>query len=371
MESASRIEVVVACTDLSAMVEWFTATVGLRIESVSPADDPATCVLSGSGITVRVARSDSDTPIALVARVPEPMARPSLIAPNGTTIQFVADGHTVELPDNDPAFSLVRSSDGFGIGRAGMQYRDLLPGRAGGRFIASHIRIPGGGDVTDSVHFHRIRFQMIFCARGWVDLVYEDQGEPFRLEAGDCVLQPPEIRHRVLRASEGLEVIEIGCPAEHDTFIEHDIDLPTGVVDPARRFDGQRFVRHVASETSRAPWLIDGLSARDTGIAAATDGLAAAVVVSADPTRARPSPAAGVPRAELQHDAEFVFDVVLGGEADLSLDDGSRRWVERVGARDAIAYPPDMTWGWSAWTDDFELLEVSLPPAAVSASAER
>ena len=184
-------------------------------------------MLTGHGITVRVVRSDQDIPISLVARVASERAGATLTAPNGTTIALVADGLTIEVPANDPTFSLVRSGDGFGIGRAGMEYRDLLPGRAGGRFIASHIRILGGGDVADSVHFHRIRFQMIFCARGWVDLVYEDQGEPFRLEAGDCVLQPPEIRHRVLRSSPGLEVIEIGCPAEHDTFIEHVIELPT------------------------------------------------------------------------------------------------------------------------------------------------
>jgi hypothetical protein len=32
-------------------------------------------------------------------------------------------------------------------GRAGMDYRDLLPGRLGGRYIASHIRIASGGPV--------------------------------------------------------------------------------------------------------------------------------------------------------------------------------------------------------------------------------
>ena len=127
----------------------------------------------------------------------------TLIAPNGTRIDLVDDGAGYVLPDNAPSLSIVRApdvddDDPFGVGRAGMEYRDLLPDRWGGRFIASHIRIPGGGEVADSVHYHRIRFQLIFCARGWVDLVYEDQGPPFRLEAGDCVVQPPEIRHRVL-----------------------------------------------------------------------------------------------------------------------------------------------------------------------------
>ena len=84
-----------------------------------------------------------------------------------------------------------------------MRYRDLVPGRLGGRYIASHIEIPDGGTVPDYVHFHDVVFQMIFCAAGWVRVVYEDQGEPFVLHAGDCVLQPPLIRHRVLEASPG------------------------------------------------------------------------------------------------------------------------------------------------------------------------
>ena len=129
-----------------------------------------------------------------------------------------------------------------------MQYRDLIPSRLGGRFIASHIRIPDGGPVPDYVHFHHIRFQMIYCKAGWARLVYEDQGEPFLFHAGDCVLQPPEIRHRVLEASDGLEVIEIGCPAVHETFADHAMTLPTPHLLPERDFGGQRFVRHVAAK---------------------------------------------------------------------------------------------------------------------------
>jgi hypothetical protein len=33
------------------------------------------------------------------------------------------------------------------IGRAGMRYRDLIPGRLGGSIIASHIRILDAGPV--------------------------------------------------------------------------------------------------------------------------------------------------------------------------------------------------------------------------------
>ena len=123
------------------------------------------------------------------------------------------------------------------------------------------------------MHFHKVRFQMIFCYKGWVRLVYEDQGEPFVMKAGDCVLQPPEIRHRVLEASDGLEVVEIGCPADHPTHVDHILPLPTDYLRPERDFNGQAFVFHQAAKADWVPWTAPGFEARDLGIAAATDGL--------------------------------------------------------------------------------------------------
>ncbi|MEJ7721708.1 MAG: hypothetical protein WKF58_15315 [Ilumatobacteraceae bacterium] len=132
-----------------------------------------------------------------------------------------------DLPALDDALVISRPSAEPGpAGRAGMRYRDLIPARHGGRFIASHIVIPDGGPVPDYVHHHRIRFQVIVCAAGWVRVVYEDQGPPFVLEAGDCVLQPPGIRHRVLEASPGAEVVELSCPGEHETHVDHVLTLP-------------------------------------------------------------------------------------------------------------------------------------------------
>jgi quercetin dioxygenase-like cupin family protein len=107
-----------------------------------------------------------------------------------------------------------------------MEYRDLIPGRLGGRVAASHIRLPEGGVVPDYVHYHKIGFQMIYCWRGKVKVVYEDFGDPFWLEPGDCVLQPPEIRHRVLENAAGTEVIELSSPAVHETWADHETDLP-------------------------------------------------------------------------------------------------------------------------------------------------
>ncbi len=85
------------------------------------------------------------------------------------------------------------------------------------------------------------------------------------------------------RAQPGLEVVEIGCPAEHETRAEHTITLPTQTLEPGREWSGQQFVRHVAADAAWAPWRAGGFEHRDTGIAAATSGLAGAVVVRRDP----------------------------------------------------------------------------------------
>ncbi len=232
-----------------------------------------------------------------------------------------------------------------------MNYRDLVPGRQGGSIIASHIRIPAGGPVPDYVHFHKIRFQMIYCYKGWVRLVYEDQGPPFKLAAGDCVLQPPEIRHRVLESSPGLEVIEVGCPAEHMTCVDHDMTLPTTTVDKERRFGGQRFVRHQVSTADWQPWRHTGFEARDIGIAAATDGLAGVKVA-----RLSGTPAPNMRR----HGAELLFMFVLQGAVTLRAkghDD------QRLTAGDSFIVPPELPHDFTNSGDDLELLEVSLPAA--------
>ncbi len=342
---------VVSCVDLDEMVAFLVDECRAQVESISPADAPRDVTLTLAGSLICVRRADRDEPAHLIVRDRTVTESTMRTAPNGTLIEFRHDSVDVVVPEVVPSLSIVRAGEHFEVGRAGMGYRDLLPDRWGGAFIASHILIADGGDVPDCVHFHRIRFQMIFCARGWVDLVYEDQGEPFRLHAGDCVLQPPEIRHRVLRSSPGMEVIEIGCPAVHDTMVEHDITLPTDHIDPRRDFGGQRFVRHRADESARVPYLQDGLMARDTGIGDATDGLAGAVVVEAArlPT--------GFPSQRLTHDGEFAFVVVLDGTAAVTIDEATTP----VGARDAVALPPGSTWAWSCWTHDFEFLEISLP----------
>jgi quercetin dioxygenase-like cupin family protein len=225
-----------------------------------------------------------------------------------------------------------------------MLYRDLIPSRLGGRYIGSHIAIPGGGPVSDWVHYHRIAFQIIYVRRGWVRVVYEGQGEPFVMKPGDFVLQPPLIRHRVLESSPGLEVIEITAPAMHETFADHAMELPNAV-DEALVFGDQRFLFHRAADTPWAPF--NGGEAQESALAEATGGLADARTIRSS----------GAPLDVPAHDGELVFGFVLDGTATLD-------YREKAGLRagDAFVIPPSEPWRLTGPSEDFRLLHVTTAP---------
>ncbi len=220
-----------------------------------------------------------------------------------------------------------------------MLYRDLIPSRLGGRYIASHVTIPDGGPVADWVHYHRIALQMIFVRRGWVRVVYEGQGDPFVMNEGDLVVQPPLIRHRVLESSGGLEVIEISAPALHETFADHSLGLPDATRG-LRTFSGQHFLHHVASDV---PWTEVGDAAfQETGVARATSCLANVRLIGPGSISKFAFPA---------HDGELVFGFVLEGTASL---EGSR-----LGAEDSFVIPPGQRWQLTDSSADFRLLHVT------------
>lgn len=337
--------VVIPCDDLDATLEFFVDELGFRLERISPADAPRLAVVVGYGVRLQLDR-EAGGEAGTLRLTRSGAAGETTTAPNGTRIEWTPADPPLELPDLAPALVVSRQARAtWGVGRAGMRYRDLVPDRQGGRFIASHIKIPEGGDVGDYVHFHVVRFQMIFCYRGWVEVVYEDQGAPFRLEAGDCVLQPPRIRHRVLRSSPGLEVIEITSPAEHDTYTDHELDLPNDRIDYERQFEGQRFVRHQAAHAHWVPWRQEGFECRRFGIENATDGLASASVVRSQGTGAT---------GELMHDGELQLYFVTAGRA--TLHTGSI--TTDLEAGDAAAVPAGMSHALTECSKDLELLDV-------------
>ncbi|MFQ5556783.1 MAG: cupin domain-containing protein [Acidimicrobiales bacterium] len=344
---------IIECADLAATLDYFTEMLGFRVDRIFPADDPRVADVSahGLGITLRRSAAGRRGAMRLVLDGSAGSVSAGIVtAPDGTIIEIVERAAELAVAPLAPSLVVSRldAGTGFGVGRAGMGYRDLVPDRQGGRFVASHIWIENGGEVPDYVHHHDLRFQMIFCYRGWVRVAYEDQGDPLVMEPGDCVLQPPGIRHRVLESSPGLEVIEIACPAEHDTFADHDLTLPTGAGDPRRRFGGQRFVHHVASAAPWGPWRFPGFECRDTGIDAATDGLAGVRVLRST------GPSAF---ASWAHHGEFELYFVLTGEVVVTVTGR----VEELAAGGCIVVPPATTHRIEVSSPETEILEVSLP----------
>lgn len=301
----------VSCADLDAAIAAYEQF-GLRLDMIMPADAPRLALMSAAGVALRLELGGAQAPA---------------------------------IDRASPAFAITRAGDAWGVGRAGMQYRDLIPGRLGGQVIASHIRIPGGGPVPDYVHYHHVRFQMIYCAKGWVRVVYEDQGPPFVMNEGDCVLQPPGIRHRVLESSPGLEVIEVSAPAEHETYRDHGLALPTPSVRTDRSYGGQTFVRHVASSAEWHP-AGRGFAVRDTGIAKASGQVGSVRVLRSGGGRlALQPPASGV-----------VCLIVLSGDARLRGEEGGSH---RLTVGDACLIPFDDVFELEA-TSPCEILDVAL-----------
>ncbi len=352
-----RAEVCLATTDLRADLGFFGATLGMQLDMIYPADDPSVAVYSGHGLRVRLEQGSGVSPTLRILTDDVGFAdgKKSLTSPGGTRVEVHLLNAPLEWPTTEHAFVVRRLADQapWVIGRAGMQYRDLIPSRLGGSIIASHIRIPDGGPVPDMVHFHKVGFQLIFCYRGWVDVVYEDQGPPIRLTAGDCFIQPPEIRHRVLEASDGIEVIEIGVPAEHVTEIDHVMKLPTPDLRPDREWQGQKFV---FNEVSKATWgdaRLPGFVSRDTTIATNTKDVAGVNVIRKGQ---------GVP-IWASHDADIHFTFVMAGTMIL---EGEGKAPYPLEAGDAFVTPPGMQTRYAEPSDDLELLEVSLPGVFVT-----
>ena len=352
----TRAEICLPSRSLADDIGFFTKALGFRMDMIYPADNPRVVVLSGHGLRLRIEADEAGAPgrLRLLSDAPDTIAAGarSLTSPGGTSIEIDELNPPLVLPETEHAFVVRRLADQapWVIGRAGMHYRDLIPSRLGGAMIASHIRIPDGGPVPDMVHYHRVGFQLIFCYRGWVDVVYEDQGPPIRLSAGECFIQPPEIRHRVLHASDNIEVIEIGVPAEHITEIDHEMKLPNDTVNPDREWQGQRFVYNRAEGAQWQPFRIPGFTCRDTTIAENTKNVAGVQVV-------RPIPGAA-PAPWVTHDADILFGFVMEGRMVLH---GEGKDPYELAAGDAFVIPPAMRTRFADPSPDFELLEVTLP----------
>ncbi len=332
----SHAAVVLPATDLSADMALLESA-GFFLDIIFPADEPRRAELSGHGINIVL-----DTQL----EVPPPTIELLDIEPfetSGGALFISAPDALLAVPPRNDTFVHTQGG-GFGMGRAGMEYRDLIPQRHGGRVIGSHIRVPGSGTVADYVHFHDVAFQMIWCLSGRVKLVYEDQGDPFWMEAGDCVVQPPGIRHRVLESEDDLEVIEVALPAEHRTRIDHQLALPNGA-DEGREYGGQRFLFERSAE--REGQNNDGWEVAKTGVSVSTAGLATVRTLRATPTSGELT---GV------NNGDLCLFVVLSGSA--AMTSGSHD-IE-ISTHDSVAIPHGEQWRFDATVTDFHALHIEV-----------
>ena len=101
--------------------------------------------------------------------------------------------------------------------RSFYEYRDLgIKKATEGRVAAHVIRAAAGTEFSSQPHAHKTEFQLVYILKGWIEFEYEGQGV-VRLEAGSCVHQPPNIRHRELGHSDDVEMLEIVRPAGFST----------------------------------------------------------------------------------------------------------------------------------------------------------
>ena len=116
--------------------------------------------------------------------------------------------------------------------RAYFEYRDLGIRKATrGKLVAHVIRARPGKAPHGQWHRHDCKVQFVYVLKGSAVFEYQGVGR-VTMRAGSCFYQPPGIRHRELRHSKDLEMIEIVAPANFKTV---SLEKPAARTSRARR----------------------------------------------------------------------------------------------------------------------------------------
>ncbi len=119
--------------------------------------------------------------------------------------------------------------------RTYFEYRDLGIRRASrGKVVAHGIRAKRGKAPHGQWHRHDCKLQFVYVLKGSAVFEYEGVGR-VTMRAGSCFYQPPNIRHREIRHSPDLEMIEVVAPADFRTLAA---EKPAARRSPARRSRG-------------------------------------------------------------------------------------------------------------------------------------
>jgi len=115
------------------------------------------------------------------------------------------------------------------------EYRDLGIKRAtGGKVVAHVIRARRGKAPHGEWHRHDCKIQFVYVLKGWAVFEYEGVGK-VTMRPGTCFYQPPNIRHREIRHSKDLELIEIVAPADFRTLGDPKGRRPSRAAPAARK----------------------------------------------------------------------------------------------------------------------------------------
>jgi len=115
------------------------------------------------------------------------------------------------------------------------EYRDLGIARATrGKVVAHVIRARPGKAPHGQWHRHDTDVQFVYVLKGSAVFEYEGVGR-VTMKAGTCFYQPPGIRHREIRHSKDLELLEVVAPAD---FRTRDAQAPAARKSRARRSRG-------------------------------------------------------------------------------------------------------------------------------------
>ena len=359
-----KFHLVVPSPSFDEGLAFFLDELGFTLERITPSENPSLAILTGFGISICLDKNVETGPVVIrVSTEDRDLHGVEKTGPNGTKIVYDLNPDEQTYPmSEEPSTAISEGSSAHWTdGRAGMKYRNLLP-QGNWNYIASHIKVSGSGPVPDWVHYHDAQFQIIYCYKGSAKLVYEDQGDPFIFNAGDCVLQPPYIRHQVLESYDGLEVIEIVTPANHSTFSDHTMNLPNDTHNPARYFGDQTFIWDKAANRQWHSLETANGSSHEVG----KTGIEIASARNGDVQLLRPSRRGEtlsdiIPFSQ-QASSKFTLWFVLSGTA---VCDSGTSGQQRIYENDAISalntHEEGMDVVFRNPSSDFSLLEVRLP----------
>jgi mannose-6-phosphate isomerase-like protein (cupin superfamily) len=133
----------------------------------------------------------------------------------------------------------ISHARGAGFSRRGLrgyfEYRDLGIERATrGKVVAHVIRALPGKAPHGDWHWHDVEVQFVYVLKGTAVFEYEGIGR-VTMKPGTCFYQPPRIRHREIRHSKDLQLLEIVSPAKFRTYA---VEKPAARKSPARRSRG-------------------------------------------------------------------------------------------------------------------------------------